>query len=109
MNGEQETRNFIEVAAGQKDGGAAALTQVSTGWNPRFVAYAAMYGRTPEAQLDHDRVKFPGGCMAGFIAMMGKLWASWDKTHGHQPHHMRTEAEHRDFDAWLATIVEANK
>lgn len=80
-----------------------------SGWNPRFVAYAAMYGRTPEEQLAHDRGKFPGGCMAGFIAMMHTLWAKWDQVHGHPSNHVRTEAEHRDFTAWLFKIAEANK
>lgn len=35
--------------------------------NPRFIAYATAHGRTPEAQLEHDRETYPGGSMAGFI------------------------------------------
>ena len=40
-------------------------------WNPRYVAYAATMGRTPEAQLVADREVWPGGCMVGFM-----LWIS---------------------------------
>lgn len=43
----------------------------SPAWNPRFVAYAAAHGRTPDAQTAHDDAAYPGGHMAGFI-----LWAS---------------------------------
>lgn len=40
-------------------------------WNPRYVAYAASQGRTPEAMQAHDEQAWPGGRMAGFI-----LWIS---------------------------------
>lgn len=43
-------------------------------WNPRYVAFAASQDRTPEAQLEHDRQKFQGGCMVPFI-----LWISEKK------------------------------
>ena len=37
------------------------------GWNPRFLAYAIAHGRTAAAQLEHDCLVWPGGCMAGFF------------------------------------------
>jgi hypothetical protein len=41
-------------------------------WNPRYLYYVASQGdRTPEAQMEHDRVEYPGGRMCGFI-----LWIS---------------------------------
>ena len=39
-------------------------------WSPRFSLYARAQGRKPQAQLDHDREKYPGGCMAGFFSWM---------------------------------------
>lgn len=39
--------------------------------NPIYLAYAAAHGRTPEAQLEADRVTYPSGNMTGFI-----LWVS---------------------------------
>lgn len=36
-------------------------------WNPYFLAYARAAGREPDAQLEHDKARYPGGCMAGFI------------------------------------------
>ena len=42
-------------------------------WNPRYVAYARAHGRTPDAMLEHDREKYPGGCMCGFILWMSKM------------------------------------
>lgn len=38
------------------------------GWNSRFLEYAAANGRTPEAQLAADALRYPGGRMCGFIA-----------------------------------------
>ncbi len=46
-------------------------TKSETKWNPKYVAYAAEAGRTPEAQMAHDKIHYPGGCMAGFI-----VWVS---------------------------------
>lgn len=40
-------------------------------FQPRYVAYATAHGRDPEAMLDHDDERFPGGCMAGFIVWVG--------------------------------------
>lgn len=43
----------------------------TNGMNPRFVAYAASKGLTPEDALARDKKRYPGGCMCGFI-----LWIS---------------------------------
>jgi len=45
----------------------------STGkeWNPRYLEYATERGLTPDEALAADRIRWPGGCMAGFI-----IWCS---------------------------------
>jgi len=40
-------------------------------WNPNYVAFARAHGRTPDAQAQFDRAKWPGGQMTGFL-----LWVS---------------------------------
>lgn len=35
--------------------------------NPRFVEYARCQGTTPDEQIAKDRIKWPGGSMAGFV------------------------------------------
>jgi len=44
----------------------------ATGWNPRYLEYAAAHQGTPEAQLAYDRKMYPGACMCGFILWVNK-------------------------------------
>ena len=75
-------------------------------WNPRFVAYAAAHGRTPEAQSDHDRQEWPGGMMVGFM-----LWMS-DRQRDFLAAHPEAffvgwngrRSEIQDFAAWDAFL-----
>ena len=48
-------------------------------WNPRFVAYAAAHGRTPEQQLKADEEEWPGGVMAGFMFWIADMKAKFLK------------------------------
>lgn len=36
------------------------------GVNPRYLAWAAKHGNSPEQQLAQDKRDWPGGCMVGF-------------------------------------------
>lgn len=42
-------------------------------FNPRYAAYAASQGRTPETQLDHDRIAWPGGVMTGYVQFIARM------------------------------------
>lgn len=79
----------------------------SRSWNPRYVAYAAAHGREPEDMLEHDREAWPGGQMVGFILWMGWAWVAWAQETGHPRARdacaLLSLADHRAFDAWLAT------
>lgn len=74
---------------------------MSAPFNPRFILYARAHGREPEAMLDHDRERFPGGLMAGFLTWISERWQAWDSKHGHSRDHARSRDEHTAFDAWL--------
>ncbi len=81
-------------------------------YNPRFVAYAAEHGRSPEEQLEHDREAWPGGLMCGFIlwsnerlaeyakinpaAFFTGILTPWDR-HGGRP----KLDDHEAYDSWL--------
>lgn len=41
-------------------------------WNPHYLAYADAHDRAPEEQGVHDKKRYPGGCMAGFIVWMSE-------------------------------------
>ena len=47
--------------------------------NPRFVSYAKYHGRGANGQLAHDKKRYPGGCMAGFICWISKMKAMFRK------------------------------
>ncbi|WP_156612446.1 hypothetical protein [Paramagnetospirillum marisnigri] len=36
-------------------------------YQPRYLAYCAEHGMTPEEMMAHDLIRFPGGKMAGFL------------------------------------------
>ena len=72
--------------------------------NPRFVAYARQHGKTPREMLEHDKKRFPGGRMAGFILWIGARWGEWHEARGLRRHeHILTDRDHADFDDWLKT------
>ncbi len=68
-------------------------------WNPRYVAYAASNGLTPEAQMEHDTEEFPGGKMAGFILWMSRKWQEWRKANGRKWWDPTSDEDQAAFDA----------
>lgn len=46
-------------------------------WNPQYERYAEIHGRSPESQLEHDRKRWPGGCMCGYILWISQVRAAY--------------------------------
>ena len=75
--------------------------------NPRWVNYARVHGRTSDEQLAHDRVRWPGGSMCGFILWNNARLREFAQTasnagfflHGHL-----IEDGHVAYDAWLDSL-----
>ena len=65
-----------------------------------FTAYATAQGRLPDAQIEHDKEAYPGGCMCGFILWMSKKLAAFKRKH---PEHYIGDAI-RDHDAKCAFL-----
>jgi hypothetical protein len=70
-------------------------------FNPRYVAYAAVHGKEPNAMMEHDRERYPGGCMTGFITWIPQQWLEWAKSVGRRDLAMLSDAEHDAFTDWL--------
>lgn len=68
------------------------MTQDAVGrtktWNPRYVVFATVHGRTPDEQAAHDRIRWPGGCMTGF-----QLWIA-QSLRAFQDRYKRTNPEY---------------
>lgn len=66
--------------------------------NPRYVAYAAAHGRTPEAMRAHDEQAWPGGRMAGFMLWISANWQRWKKANGRGSYDPLFPEDHESFD-----------
>lgn len=73
-------------------------------WNPRFVQYARVQGRSPEDQLAYDVERWPGGKMAGFTLWINARWVDWREKNGLKRDDPIGEKEHADFDLGLAQL-----
>ena len=72
---------------------------------PYYAAYCVAEGRDPDAQLAHDKARFPGGCMAGFINWIMSQWSDFGREFG-VPEHQRGMYR-AEFQAWLEVRVNA--
>lgn len=65
-------------------------------YQPRFVAYAAHLGMSPDAVI------VAGRWHADFMGWISAQWSAWSKATG-RDRHCHTAADHDDFDRFLAT------
>ena len=73
-------------------------------WNPRYLAYCRAHGISdPDAMLDHDNERWPGGCMCGFILWIQARWNEFDQFTGisHKSETGVQQEYHDTFDLWL--------
>lgn len=73
--------------------------------NPRYLAYCAAHDTLdPDAMLETDRIRWPGGIMCGFMLWVRDQWAAWYEETGEKPEHrdVPSPRQHAAFDAWLS-------
>lgn len=75
------------------------ITKATTEWNPRFAAYAASRGMTPEQASAADRITYPGGRFAGFIVWNSQRIAEFLRETGA---HRSVVSRVGPYDDWLA-------
>ena len=64
----------------------------SGNYQPRFLAYCYLNNNTPEAQINEDRIKYPGKYIAGFMLFIIKLSAEYKKLTDGTEHILNHEA-----------------
>lgn len=70
---------------------------------PRYLAYCAVNGKTPDEMLRYDDKRWPGGRMAGYILWIGERWQEWRAEKGYGPRYILSDTDHAEFDTWLNT------
>lgn len=78
-------------------------------WNPRYVAYAEAAGRSPEAQIDWDRERWPGGYVTGFVLWIRKRWAEFNTEKGLPVDYPSSIYSQQEFNEWLSSGVKSGK
>lgn len=69
--------------------------------NPRWLAYCAANGRSPDAQAAHDEEAWPGGRMTGYILWISAKWREWCDLVKLPRGHYMGPVEHKAFDVFL--------
>ena len=72
--------------------------------NPRYIAYAAAHGETPDSMLERDRERWPGGVMAGFMLWIEKRWQEWHTANGRKIGDLVTEKDQESFDRMIGAL-----
>ncbi len=80
------------------------ITFKVTGWNPRYLAYCYAHGvPDPDAMLELDRERWPGGVMCGFILWINARWAEWRELQNIDRDYPLSPVDQAMFDLWLFT------
>lgn len=69
--------------------------------NPRYLCYCTAHGKSPDEMFEHDKARWPGGVMAGFICWITQQWGDW-KAENNAFNLPIGEVEHKKFDQWLS-------
>lgn len=81
---------------------------MSEEWNPRYVQYARVHGRSPEEMLEYDTGRFPGGKMCGYINWINARWNEYtSREKVERP--VVSPGHHSAFDQWLSELPEASE
>lgn len=80
------------------------LKPIERVFQPRFAAYARVHGRTPEAQIEHDKAAWPGGVMCGFVLWNNERWREWRAANGYRHDDILPSDAHERYDRWLAEL-----
>jgi hypothetical protein len=73
-------------------------------WNHRFVQFARVHGRTPEEQIEHDRLDNEVVSMWPFICWNGRMLAEWKVLTNFGWPSLCAPEHHAAYDAWLAKL-----
>ena len=75
----------------------------------RYVAYARAHGCSCEEMLAADRVRWPGGKMAGFMLWVAEQWRAFSEDTGEKPDSGGHwwPAQNELFAAWLEEKTQA--
>ena len=71
--------------------------------NPRYLAYCAAHGNTPEQQMAADVAAYPGGKMCGFMLWICRKWQEFAEAHGCKVSYWLRIWDHNEFDMWLSS------
>ena len=81
-------------------------------WNSRYLQYCrATGGLSPDATLERDRERYPGGCMCGFILWTNDMITACREAH---PEYFYVDIDrkvtrnlinHKGYDKWLDESV----
>lgn len=69
--------------------------------NPRYVAYCTAHGSDPDAMLEADRERWPGGIMTGFVLWMSARWQAWRRLNSRGRFDAISAEDQKAFDVWL--------
>lgn len=68
--------------------------------NPRYLAYAAAHGQSPEGMLALDAERFPGGRMAGYLIWVSQRASEYRRARGLSHYGI---IDHDDLTAYMTS------